>query len=64
MEEKYGKLNEKFRKNQTTHTIKDEKNSRIESSSQILGEYKKYYENLLKTRQSEKAEVTQILLEV
>ena len=48
------------RQNQTPHTIKDEKNNRIESSSQILEEYKKYYENLLKTRQSETAEETQI----
>ena len=40
------------RKNQTPHTTKDEKNNRIESLSQILEEYKKYYENLLKTRQS------------
>ena len=37
MEKKYGKLHEKFReKNQTPHTIRDEKNNRIESSSQIL----------------------------
>ena len=48
------------RKNQTPHTTKDEKNNRIESSSQILEEYKKYYENLLKTRQSETTEETQI----
>ena len=48
------------RKYQTPQTIKDEENNRIESSSQILGEYKKYYENLLKTRQSETAEETQI----
>ena len=41
------------RKYQAPHTIKDEKNNRIESSSQILEEYKKYYENLLKARQSE-----------
>ena len=40
------------RKNQIPHTLKDEKSNRIESSSQILEEYKKYYENLLKTRQS------------
>ena len=46
--------------NQTPHTIKDEKNNRIECSSQILEEYKKYYKNLLKTRQSETAEETQI----
>ena len=52
------------RKNQTPHTIKDEKNNRIESSSQILEEYKKYYENLLKTRQSETAEETQIQFKV
>ena len=48
------------RKSQTTHTIKDEKNNKIESSSQILEEYKKYYENLLKKRQSETAGETQI----
>ena len=40
------------------------KNNRIESSSQILEEYKKYYENLLKTRQSETAEETQIKFKV
>ena len=33
-------------------------------SSQILEEYKKYYENLLKTRQSETAEETQIKFKV
>ena len=37
------------RKNQTPHTIKDEKN-RIESSLRILEQSKKLYENLLKTR--------------
>ena len=52
------------RKNQTPRTIKDEKNNRIESSSQILEEYRKYYENLLKTRQSETAEETQIQFKV
>ena len=58
-------VKQKFqRKNQTPHTIKDEKNNRIESSSQILEEYKKYYENLQKTRQSETAEETQILFKV
>ena len=31
------------KKNQTLHGIKDEKNKRIESSSQILEECKKYY---------------------
>ena len=36
------------------------KNNRIECSSQILEGYKKYYQNLLKTRQSEIAEVAQI----
>ena len=40
------------------------KNNRIESSSQILEEYKKYYENLQKTRQSETAEETQIQFKV
>ena len=48
------------RKKQTPHTIKDEKNTRIEFSSQILEKYKKYYNNLLKTRQSETAEETLI----
>ena len=38
------------RKNLTPHTIKDEKHNGIECSSQILEEYKKCYENLLKTR--------------
>ena len=52
------------RKNQTPHTTKDEKNNRIESSSQILEEYKKYYENLLKPRQSERAEETQIQFKI
>ena len=52
------------RKNQTPHTTKDEKNNRIESLSQILEEHKKYYENLLKTRQSEAAEETQIQCKV
>ena len=51
MEEKYGKLNEKFRKkNQTLHTINDEKSNRVECS--------------LKTRQSETAEETQIQFKV
>ena len=40
------------------------KNNRIECSSQILGEDKKYDENLLKTRQSETAEETQIQCKV
>ena len=55
MEEKYGKLNEKFR-GKIKHLIlsKMEKNNRIESSLQILEEYKKYYENLLKKRQLKK----------
>ena len=48
------------RKNQTPHTFKDEKSNRMESSSQISEECKKYYENLLKTRQSETAEETRI----
>ena len=52
------------RKNQTPHTIKDEKSNRMESSSQISEECKKYYENLLKTRQSETAEETQIQCKV
>ena len=45
-------------KNQTPHLIKNEKHSRIECSSQIFEEYKKYYENLLNRRQSETAEET------
>ena len=36
------------------------KNSRIIYSSQIVEECKKYYENLLKTKQSETAEGTQM----
>ena len=40
------------------------KNNRIESSSQILEECKKYYENLLKIRHSEIAEETQIQCKV
>ena len=51
------------RKNQTPHTIKDDKNNKIESSSQILEEYKKY-ENIMKTRQSETAEETQLQFKV
>ena len=44
----------KFKKeNQTPHTTKNYKRNKIECSSQILEEYKKYYENLLTTRQSE-----------
>ena len=45
------------RKNQTPHTFKDEKSNRMESSSQISEECKKYYENLLKTRQSEETQL-------
>ena len=61
---KIWEIKQKFqRKNETPHTIKDEKNNRIESSSQILEEYKKY-ENLLKTRQLETAEETQIQCKV
>ena len=52
------------RQNQTHHTIKDEKNNRIESSSQISEKYKKCYENLVKTRQSETAEETHIQCKV
>ena len=51
-------------KNQAPYTIKDEKKNRIECSSQTLEEHKKYYENLLKTRQSETAEETQIQCKV
>ena len=36
------------------------KNNRIIYSSQIVEEYKKYYENLLKTKKSETAEGTQM----
>ena len=36
------------------------KNNRIEYSSQILQEYKEYYENLLRTGHSERAEETQL----
>ena len=36
------------------------KNNRTECLSQILEEYKKYYQNLLKRRQSKTAEETQI----
>ena len=36
----------------------------MECSYQILEEYKKYYKNLLKTRQSETAEETQIQCKV
>ena len=42
MDEKYGKLNERFREK-----IKDE-NKRIKCPSQILEEHNKYYENLIK----------------
>ena len=51
------------RKNQILHTQKDEKSNRIESSSEILEEYKKY-ENLRKTKQSETAEERQIQFKV
>ena len=40
------------------------KNNRIEYSFQILEEYKEYYENLLRTRQSETAEETQLQCKV
>ena len=64
MEEKYGKLNENFRE-QIKYLILSKMNrNRIESSSQILEEYRKYYENLLKTRHSEIAEETQIQCKV
>ena len=52
------------RKNQTPHTIKEKKTNGIECSSQILEEYEKYYKILLKTRQSETAEETQIQCKV
>ena len=51
------------RKNQTPYTIKNEKTAESKVH-QTLEEYKKYYENLLKTRQSETAEETQIQCEV
>ena len=34
------------RKNQTSHTVKDAKNNRIECSSQILDEYNKYEKDM------------------
>ena len=52
------------RKNQIPHTIKYGKNNRIECLSQMLEEYKKYYKNLLKARQSEAAKETQIQCKV
>ena len=54
MEEKYRKLNEEFRE-KIKHLIlsKMKKMFGMECSYQILEEYKKPYENLLKTRQSE-----------
>ena len=57
MEEKYGKLNKKFREK-----IKHLKPSKMKKTteSKVLEEYKKYYEILPKTRQSETAEETQI----
>ena len=65
MEEKYGTLNEKFRERIKQLILsKMKKNNRIECPSQILEEYKKYYKNLLKTRQSETAEETQIQCKV
>ena len=66
MEEKYGKLNETFRE-RIKHLIPHnhgEKKNRIECSSQILKEQKKYYKNLLKTRQSDTTEETQIQCKV
>ena len=45
------------------HTIKDEKNNRIKSSSQTLEEYKEY-KNLQKKRKAETAEETQIQCKV
>ena len=60
MEERYGKLNEKFRE-KIKHLILY---NRIKCSTQILREYKKHYEKLLKTRQSETAEETQIQYKV
>ena len=62
-EEKNGKLNEKFRE-KIKHLILSKMNKTIESSSQILEEYKKYCENPLKTGQSETAEVTQMQCKV
>ena len=51
------------RKNETLHTIKDEKNNSTECSPQILQENKKY-ENLVKTRQSEITEKTLVKCKV
>ena len=59
MEEKYGELNEKLCK-KIKHMLSKMKTT---ESSQILEEYKKY-ENLLKTRQSETSEETQIQCKV
>ena len=44
----------------TPQTIKDEKQQNWMFISQILKKYKKYYENLMKTRQLETAEKTNI----
>ena len=57
MEEKYGKLNEKFRE-KIKHLILSKMKKTTQCSSQILEEYKKYYENSRKTKQSETAEKT------
>ena len=64
MEKKYGKLHKKFREKIKHLIISKMKNNRIQCASQILEEYKKYYENLLKARQSETAEETQIQFKV
>ena len=64
MEEKYGKLNEKFRERIKHLILSEKKNNGIECSSHILEEYEKYYKILLKTRQSETAEEKQIQCKV
>ena len=56
---KYGKSNKKSREQIKHHVLSKMKNNRIECSSQILEKYKKY-KNLVKTRQSETTENTQI----
>ena len=60
MDEKYGKLNEKFREKVKQLILSKMKKTTESKVLQILEEYKKYYENLLKTRQSETAGETQI----
>ena len=47
MEKKHRKLDKKFREKIKHVILSRMKNNRIECSSQILEEYKKYYENVL-----------------